>query len=1297
MPKHAEDTRVSLTEFPEEERQLTVLLENGGTEILRVIEEAGRGGSCIAYRAIVEGSTRNDGWTRIIKEFYPSSRSLISVARKSPSLSIPADIEDSFRRLERRFVTGASRFGDFYEWDQGKHSTAEPLVGTANNTSYAITRLAGEHLLSEDPPLDMNSIAQVMKSVCMALEPFHAHGALYLDAKPSNIYWYEVDGTLHARLFDFDTVVDLSSLQSGDFEYVSRSAGWSSPEQESWAAGEAPASEMSTATDAWSVGAMLFWLVTGRAPTWQHSHGSSDDASLLKNGLFDWANEKRYGLRFDRHGRVLAKIDEIARKTLCRDPASRCGSITELARDFEELCSLTGFDATTIEAVSEMLQQFHAGMRDIFLQNSTDKSVSGNAHGNLVNAEVQDGIVQPIEESRNGIQEESLWGPNRPVFTWASRAQYATINSITDNPAFGDERSFVQIRDINNPHYLDEIEIAHGHIYEICIYYHNGADPATVGKKAIGIADGLAVKSTFPSSLKAGERQVAKATIFASDIEPNAVWDGVYMHSSQDLHLQYVPGTAIIHNRGKLNGSSFGPDYLFGDGALLGYNKISGLLPGGEEYAGYVTYCVYASKYPNAIIGMADPFDPASWADDASIDSGDMPNCAFGPERPDLAMDMRVPTPTFNSIIDNPIVGDERFFVRIGKISPNTITMRRSAEIEQGNQYLVYVYVNNDASPSHNDSSHNHEAVSCATCLSCLFPDKIPLGSQGEIRATISSSNSNPNKIWCSIPLTAKDGSVSLRYVAGSSRIFNNWRASGSVLSSHLFSEDGTLMGLNKLNGVVPGGENYQSVIAFVIQAFAAPSVESSDESNSGVYEAGKMPQEPDTPKRVGWGPKRRTFTNESPAPYPTFNSITNNSGVGDERNFCRIGEYGSKVPYRESIQVEPDKRYEVYIYYQNDTTIAGESGVAYNTRINSSFPAYMTPNAWYGITAKVSSSNTNPPSVWDGCDLWSNTPVQLRYVANSATLHLGPSIIPLSPEDLFSKQGSLIGRKELDGIIPGDTGRESSGYVTYVIEARQWRQIGNGFGGAVEKAVSLSGEVFSKRVFASLGDEVTFKVSIRNDGDIALFNATIKDSLPNGMELMPGTVRKYAGKSESPEKLSDAIAESGIRLGTIWPGNTVHIIYRAIVSNAYCGDKSELTNESQLTYDSYELPNVATVDSASVCLQRPPVGEFLIGSENLAALVDALISAKYKALPPFDTGDLAIIREQACKDLDDKVGFAIFSRFTESQNDAFHALLDRDDATEQDFERFFNEIGLNLEQVMQDAMISFSKEFLEQ
>ena len=70
------------------------------------------------------------------------------------------------------------------------------------------------------------------------------------------------------------------------------------------------------------------------------------------------------------------------------------------------------------------------------------------------------------------------------------------------------------------------------------------------------------------------------------------------------------------------------------------------------------------------------------------------------------------------------------------------------------------------------------------------------------------------------------------------------------------------------------------------------------------------------------WGPERTTFTMEHPANYVTFNSITNNNRLGDERNFVRVGEANSTDPYTDEVKVVPGKTYEVYIYYHNNALL---------------------------------------------------------------------------------------------------------------------------------------------------------------------------------------------------------------------------------------------------------------------------------------------------------------------------------------------------------------------------------------
>lgn len=207
----------------------------------------------------------------------------------------------------------------------------------------------------------------------------------------------------------------------------------------------------------------------------------------------------------------------------------------------------------------------------------------------LVACAPKKGSDSNADSSAAGV--DTPWGPDRPTFTWDDPAPYAVFNSITDNPQLGDERNFVRIREVKDGNkFGDEVELEAGKIYEVYIYYHNNADGQEVGDTAAGIADGASVKSSFPATVKKDEQATVTGTVFASDTDPESVWDGAYMTSTQNIKLSYVAESAVIHNGGNLDGQSIDPDNLFGDGTLLGYNEFSGVLPGCSDYAGYITY-----------------------------------------------------------------------------------------------------------------------------------------------------------------------------------------------------------------------------------------------------------------------------------------------------------------------------------------------------------------------------------------------------------------------------------------------------------------------------------------------------------------------------------------------------------------------------------------------------------------------------------------------------------------------------------------------------------------------------------
>ncbi len=336
------------------------------------------------------------------------------------------------------------------------------------------------------------------------------------------------------------------------------------------------------------------------------------------------------------------------------------------------------------------------------------------------------------------------------------------------------------------------------------------------------------------------------------------------------------------------------------------------------------------------------------------------------------------------------------------------------------------------------------------------------------------------------------------------------------------------------------------------------------------------------------WGPERDTFTMKSPATYPTFNSITDNPTIGDERNFVRIGEINAdETNLGDEVEVVPGRQYLVYIYFHNNASATfndkahNYSGVAENTRMSTNYSNVLTPSDRGVISATISADNANPKSVWDEAYMTTKTnKVIMSYVPGSSRIYndwkLNDSIVPLN---LFTEKGVLLGLNGFNGVILGC--EEYHGVVTYVLQADE-------LGGSITKTVSKDGADYKESVSVKTGDEVYFELALRNTGDIGLTNAVVKDSLPEGLELISGSVTLRANDSAEKDQLTDDLINNGYNLGRIGTGNVVYLNYRAKVTKDYdCGDSGELTNEASLTYDSDLKTGDTRKDSATVVIEK--------------------------------------------------------------------------------------------------------------
>jgi tetratricopeptide (TPR) repeat protein len=115
-----------------------------------------------------------------------------------------------------------------------------------------------EGLIEKAPEhrLPLENVVEIGKSVCLGLEFAHSKGIIHRDLKPGNV-WLSADGTAKIGDFGLAVAVDLSRLtQSG---MMVGTVSYMPPEQ-------AMGGKVTAQADLYSLGAMLYEMVTGRPP-----------------------------------------------------------------------------------------------------------------------------------------------------------------------------------------------------------------------------------------------------------------------------------------------------------------------------------------------------------------------------------------------------------------------------------------------------------------------------------------------------------------------------------------------------------------------------------------------------------------------------------------------------------------------------------------------------------------------------------------------------------------------------------------------------------------------------------------------------------------------------------------------------------------------------------------------------------------------------------------------------------------------------------------------------------------------
>ena len=321
------------------------------------------------------------------------------------------------------------------------------------------------------------------------------------------------------------------------------------------------------------------------------------------------------------------------------------------------------------------------------------------------------------------------------------------------------------------------------------------------------------------------------------------------------------------------------------------------------------------------------------------------------------------------------------------------------------------------------------------------------------------------------------------------------------------------------------------------------------------------------------WGPTDRpTYTMEHPADHVTFNSITDNNVMGDERYFVAASEYtgnGANNYFSDNTVVEEGKEYVVRMFVHNNAG-SNLNLVAENVRAYVILPN-STDNS-ITVSGKIYSSNATPTKVWDETTFTSKDgkKFSLAYIDGTAKYYnydkngklRSFSLDGLNDgNDLFTDKGHLLGYDQMDGKIPGCT--EYSGYLTFHLKA-QFENPNI----EISKEVKILGtDTWSEQVTAKSGETVRYRIHVKNTGNVALEDLTVRDILPAGLTYVKQSTTVANTLHPKGIVVEDGIiSETGINLGTYNAGAGAWIYFNAIVNDGLSDkcEKSLLHNVAQ-------------------------------------------------------------------------------------------------------------------------------------
>lgn len=199
---------------------------------------------------------------------------------------------------------------------------------------YVMELLPGmslEDLVHHHGPLPAERVVYLLKQICGALEEAHSVGLIHRDIKPANIFVSQRGGVFDvAKLLDFGLVKESSG--GPDAEAAGSFSGtplFMSPEQ------ALTYNEVDGRADLYSLGAVAYFLLTGKTPF--TSHNVLELLAAHRNAAVLPPSQLKSS--------IPAELDSIVLRCLAKSPRDRFQTAEELRKALEQCSTTSAWDS----------------------------------------------------------------------------------------------------------------------------------------------------------------------------------------------------------------------------------------------------------------------------------------------------------------------------------------------------------------------------------------------------------------------------------------------------------------------------------------------------------------------------------------------------------------------------------------------------------------------------------------------------------------------------------------------------------------------------------------------------------------------------------------------------------------------------------------------------------------------------------------------------------------------------------------------------------------------------------------